>query len=73
MSETKTLYKGTFNWQGQVMEDWVRAQSEDHAYVLLTARLAVEIGTTSYSVRNYFKARPRQYTIKEVKEDARRK
>lgn len=72
MSNSKPLYNGKFVYCGQHMEDWVRAESKAQAYIFLTARLAIEIGTTSYSVRNYFKSRPTQYTIEEVQEDGKR-
>ena len=48
------LYQGKFNNHGQIIEEWVRAENKEQAYVLLTARLGVTLGKTAYSIRQYF-------------------
>jgi hypothetical protein len=69
MADSKPLWHGKFNWHGQVLEDWTRAESKAQAFVFMTARLGVEVGTTSYAVRNYFAGKETQkYTIEEVQE-----
>ena len=66
----KPLWNGTFNWHGQVFEDWCRAANESLAHKLLTIRIATRVGRTTYDVRQYFNGSRDNYEIKEVKEDA---
>ena len=65
------LWKGTFNWKGQVFEDWCRAANESIAYKLLTIRIATRVGVTAYTMRQYFNGTRDNYTIREVKEDGK--
>ncbi len=68
----QTLYKGTFNWKGEVKEEWVRAYSKDQAFRLMTLRIAVALGNkTHYDVRQYFESKAQSYDIEKVKEDGK--
>ena len=73
MSDKQALYQGTFNWKGEVHEEWVRAYSLDQAFRLLTARLGVKLNKTAYTIRQYYQGdgKAQSYTIKEVKEDGK--
>ena len=66
--QSKKLWQGLFMRSGHQYEEWCRATSEAEAFVLLCARVSIEMGTTSYSVRNWFQGKPNSYTIKEVTE-----
>lgn len=70
MKEKRRLYRGIFNWSGQVMTEYIRANSEDQAYRLLCARIAMTKGQTAYSVRQRFAGKA-SYTIQEVKENGK--
>jgi hypothetical protein len=65
------LYKGSFNWKGEKREEWVRAHSKDQAFRLMSARMAVALGKTSYDVRTYFLSKANSFDIQEVREDGK--
>ena len=58
------LYKGIFNYHGEKMEEWVRANSPDQAFRLMTARIGVASGKTAYSVRQYFDSKFDRFFIR---------
>lgn len=62
------LYQGLFNYQGEQIEEWVRAESEAQAFRLLTARIGMAKEKTAYTVRQYFNGKEQSYEIKEIKE-----
>ena len=64
----KKLYQGIFNYQRQVVEEFVRASNEAQAYRLMTARLAARFNTTGFTIRQYFDGKRRNYEIIEVKD-----
>lgn len=50
----KDLWKGTFNYQGQMFELYKYAYSKKHSFWLFTKELAEEIGISVMAVRAYF-------------------
>ena len=50
----KDLYKGNFNYQGQMFELFKYAYSKKHSFWLFTRELADEIGISPGAVRAYF-------------------
>lgn len=66
-SMSRKLYRGKFNWSGELIEEWVRADSETQAFRLLCARIGVLKGHTAYSVRQKFAGKA-SYTIQEIVE-----
>jgi hypothetical protein len=60
-------YKGKFNNKGEILEEFVVAKNEEVAYALLTARLGVTLGKTSYTIRQQFPKDKNNFTIEEVK------
>ena len=59
------IYKGTFNWQGEVIELITRraAMNEGVAYRQLTRALAKRLGQSITVVHNYFSGSKDNYTI----------
>lgn len=51
----KDLYKGDFNWYGQMLKTkYTHAFSETEAFLNFCYPIAKEVGRTPRSVRNYF-------------------
>ena len=50
----KDLWKGNFNYQGQMFEMHKHAHSRKHSFWLFTKELAEEIGISVMAVRAYF-------------------
>ncbi len=69
----KKLYKGTFNNRGEALVDYVRADTEQHAYMILTARLGVALGITTYTARQRFSTDKQNTEIEEVRENDKQK
>ncbi len=73
-NSNKPLYKGTFNYQRQVFEEFVRVpvdtpeKQKKVAFFLLTLRVAMQVKKSHYSIRQYFNGDKDNFTIKEVKE-----
>jgi hypothetical protein len=59
------IYKGTFNWQGEVIELVTRrvAMNEGVAYRQLTRALAKRLGQSITVVHNYFSGSKDNYRI----------
>lgn len=63
----KKLYKGTFNYQREVVEEWTWAISEREAWSRITARIAAAVDASTYTIRQYFDGTKDNYKIEEVK------
>jgi len=68
--ENRKLYKGTFNWYGEKIEEYVRAYTPEQAMRLMCSRIGAGKDRTGSSVRMYFSKGDR-YKITEVKEDGK--
>jgi len=62
----KNTYKGVFNYNGQNFELWCKAANEKSAFTIMAAKIATQVHTSSYNVRNYF-YNTNRYEISEVK------
>ena len=60
------IYKGTFNWYGQVMTFHTTTTSKKKAYSNLLAQLAYAVGFHIKKVRPYFDKDMDNYRIDEV-------
>jgi len=62
----KKIYKGTFNWKGEIHTIYTTALYEDHAYALLIAKLAKKLGFAHRAPLNvYFAHNKPNHEIKE--------
>jgi hypothetical protein len=54
-ARSRSLYKGLFNYHGEVHVMWRKAVNKEHAFSLFTSALARSLHlTASYRIRNYF-------------------
>lgn len=72
----KPLYKGTFNYQRQIIEEYVRVPADvdkekekKQAWYLLTLRVAMKAKKSHYSIRQYFNGEKNNHEITLVKEE----
>ena len=72
MSDRK-LYRGTFNYSREILEEWCRADSEAQAWRLLTARVAMQKDVTAYDARMRFPVGKNNHIIEEVKGERKEK
>ena len=64
----KKLFKGTFNWHGEVLIVWTHAKNEREAFSLMVARLSEKLGYNRAFVSKYFSDPWKDnYKIEEVK------
>jgi len=64
-----SLYKGTFNWYGEVIKDlYAHAYSEVQAFNFLCKQVSIKVDRSLFDVRHYFYD-SNKYEIKEVKKD----
>jgi hypothetical protein len=64
----KDLYKGTFNYCGQILEVYRHAETENKAKWLMLRSLSATLRISTYRLRNYFDGSKDNYRIvKEVK------
>lgn len=64
MGKPVFLYKGEFNWKGQIYTEYTHAYSERQAFVRICNRLGTKVGRPGFAVYNYFKDTDR-YRLKE--------
>ena len=67
------LYKGIFNWYGDVISIkgrylYCRSASEEQAFQFFCKQIASIVGTSMFNVRHYFYD-SNKYTIEEVKKN----
>lgn len=66
--KTKTLFKGTFNYHGEVYEMYRYAKSKESSFSLFTSYIARVLHLSdSKGIRNYFLTKSASYTIVEEK------
>lgn len=63
--EDKKLYKGLFNWYGEVYTVYVRVHSKVQAKLLMGKDLSPILGYSSVFIGHYFKDKD-NYQIEEV-------
>jgi hypothetical protein len=63
------LYKGTFNYSGEIFEYHTQAKSQLDAYVHFCSRIATRKEITGYRVRQHFFDNTQSWKIEEVKEN----
>lgn len=75
----KPLYKGTFNWHREMIEEYVRVPSDvdkekekNTAWFLLTLRVAMMLKRSHYSVRQYFSEEKNNHEITLIKEEEKK-
>ena len=61
----KRLWKGTFNWSGEVFTIYKRAHNESTAFQLMAFELAKRKGLTAWAIRQYFNGEKDNFEIKE--------
>jgi len=57
------LFEGEFNWYGQTFRLWRYAKTENHAFLLLTRKLAKTVGRRLSFVHLYFNGTTDNYKI----------
>lgn len=62
-SSRKTLYKGVFNWHGEIFTLHKRAHSSTQAYKMMCTDIAHRVGMTSWAVRQYFSPDKDRYEV----------
>ncbi len=62
-SSRKVLYKGTFNWHGEVFVLHKRAHSALQAYRIMCTDIAHKVGLSSWAIRQYFSPDTDHYTV----------
>jgi len=67
MKRPKNLYKGTYNWYGEVMTLYVHASDPQVAKVLFIRRIANKMGRSIITVQYYFDGSKDNFRIEEVK------
>lgn len=68
VKKTKKLFKGTFNWHGEVLTIWTHTDSEKQAFSLMIARLNNKLDYTRAAISRYFSDPWKDnYKIEEVK------
>lgn len=61
------LFKGRFNYQGEIHEFWTKAHNQDKAFTNFVCQLGEVLGIRSRKMYVYFKMDKRpKYEIKEV-------
>ena len=66
-SSKKKLFKGTFNWHGEVLTIYSYARSKREAFSLMIVRLSDKLGLLRVTVSNYFlDPQKDNYKVKEV-------
>lgn len=65
------LYKGKFNYYGELFNFFRHATTNSKAYFLMTRKLALNLKISHYSVRCYFNGKKDNFKIKEVKINGR--
>ena len=64
MSKMK-LYKGTFNYYGEVITLWTHARSEEQAFTYFIKKIAFQLDRTRLSISNYFFSGKDNYLIEQ--------
>ncbi len=59
------LYKGSFNYYGEVINLWTHAKSKNQAFNYFIRKLAFQLDRTRISVSNYFHSGKDNYLIEE--------
>ena len=67
------IYKGTFNWKGEVHTLYTTAVNKDVAFTFLVKKLSKKLGVIRVSVYNYFIHGVDRYEIEEETKDGREK
>jgi len=65
----KKIYKGTFNWKGEIHTLYTTALHKDHAYALLIPKLAKILGYNRAPLYAYFAHDKPNHEIEEIKKD----
>ncbi len=71
-SSRKAVYKGTFNWHGEVFILHKRAHTALQAYKIMCSDLANRLGMTAWSVRQYFSDDKDRHSIERLIDKARK-
>jgi len=64
--KTKQLYKGQYNYQGEIHKLWTYAKCPAAAHRNFIAKLAKLLGISNYKLRCYFNGYKNNYKIKET-------
>jgi hypothetical protein len=65
----KKLYKGDFNWYGEVHTYYRYAANAEQAGLIMTIPLAKKLGKSIHNVRGHFRGKD-NYRIEEIKDEA---
>lgn len=63
------LFKGAFNFYGEVINLWTHASSEEQAFTYFIKKLAFRVDRTRISISNYFRSGKDNFLIEEKKKD----
>lgn len=66
---SKKLYRGQFNYQGEVHILWRHADNPIHATHIMFVSLSKVLDVSPYHVRQYFNGNKDNFSIMEVKDD----
>ena len=61
----KHLWKGTFNWSGEVFTIYKRAHNESSAFQLMALEIAKRKSISAWAVRQYFNGKKDNFEVKE--------
>ena len=62
----KSLWKGTFNWSGEVFTIYKRAHNKSSAFQLMALEVAKRKSISAWAVRQYFNGSKDNFTVEEV-------
>lgn len=66
---TPSLFKGTFNWHGEVLTLYAHAATKRQAKTYMCSQIAKKVGITASKVRLYFSGKEENFRVeREVKE-----
>ena len=64
----KKLFKGSFNFQGEVIILWTYSKNKEGAFKNFIAKLVKIVKFSRYSIFNYFNGEKDNYFIEEVED-----
>ena len=63
------LYKGSFNYYGEVINLWTHAHSEEQAFIYFMMELVPRLNKIRSSISNYFCSGKDNYLIEQIREE----
>jgi hypothetical protein len=71
-TKSKKLYKGKFNYQGEIHILWRHASNPIEAGHVMFISLSKKLDASPYAIRQYFNGAKDNYKITEVEDDGTR-